>query len=92
MDLEITEGVRLLFTYALERGESAPIDSVTAFVAQQRTELEQFRAAIRSPGDPARRSLDLLDEIELRANQLRAAIADGCSMSSPDRFGPTPDC
>jgi hypothetical protein len=92
MDREITEGVRLLFSAGFHSSDEAPIDSVTSFVAQQRADLLQLRAAVRTAADPARRSLDLLDAVEIRANQLRATLAGACTVNSADRFGPKPAC
>jgi hypothetical protein len=92
MDRETTEGVRLLFSASFQSDDGAPIDSVTAFVAQQRDDLLELRAGVRTPGDPARTSLDLLDAVEIRANQLRAALAGDCTVPGTDRFGPKPAC
>jgi hypothetical protein len=92
MDREVTEGVRLLFTTGVEHAQAAPIDSVTAFVAQQRGDLLELRATVQTPGDPARDSLDLLDAVEIRANHLRAAIAEGCLVVTLDQLGPKPAC
>ncbi len=92
MDQEITEGVRLLFTSAMESRDVAPVDAVVAFVAQQRADLLELRATVRAPEEPTRRSLDLLNDIEIRANQLRAALADNCAVTETDQLGPKPVC
>jgi Domain of unknown function (DUF5667) len=92
MDQETTEGVRLLFGTGMDHGEEAFIDSVTAFVSRQRGDLIELRATVRTQGDPARESLDLLDAVEIRANQLRAAIAEGCLDLTHDELGPKPAC
>lgn len=92
MDQAITEGSRLLFSASVQREDTTPIDRVTAFVAQQRAELLELRASVHAPGDPARESLDLLDAIEIRANQLRAALAGGCVVVGADQLGPKPAC
>jgi hypothetical protein len=92
MNRAITEGARLLFSAGMQDQNEAPIDSVAAFVAQQRSDLLELRAAVRGPGDPVRTSLDLLDAVELRANRLRAALAGGCSVAGVDELGPKPAC
>ena len=51
----------------------------------------QLQASVRTTDDPARRSLDLLTRIEIRANELRAALADGCTATEVDEIGPKPD-
>jgi hypothetical protein len=92
MDREITEGARLLFTVGVDASDATPIESVATFVTQHRAELTRLRAEIPVAGDPARRSLDLLAAVEIRANELRAALADGCTEVTLDRFGPKPAC
>ncbi len=92
MDREITEGARLLFTAGVGGAGPDAIDAVTTFVQQHRAELLELRASVTATGDPARRSLDLLTDVEIRANELRAAIADGCAIAETDRLGPKPSC
>lgn len=92
MDRAITEGARLLFSASVQQGDAALIDRVTAFVAQQRSGLLELRATVRAPGDPARDSLDLLATVEIRANQLRAALSGGCAFAGADQLGPKPAC
>lgn len=92
MNRQITEGARLLFSAGMERGSVDPINTVAAFVTEQRAELIELRAWVPAPDDPARQSLDLLDSVELRADELRAALADGCTAVTIDRFGPRPAC
>jgi hypothetical protein len=92
MDSEITEGARLLFTAGFSAAEPERIDSVISFVQQHRADLVQLRLDVPAAQDPAVTSLDLLTAVEIRANELRAALVDGCSAASVDRFGPAPDC
>lgn len=92
MDQETTEGARLLFSAAMQHSDAAQLDAVLAFVTQQRGDVLALRASVAAPDDPARRSLDLLDAVEIRANQLRAAIADHCSTTTVDQLGPDPTC
>jgi hypothetical protein len=92
MDAEITEGARLLFTAGFSAGEPERIDSVITFVQQHRADLLQLRLDVPVAQEPARRSLDLLTAVEIRANELRAALVDGCPAGSVDQLGPSPDC
>jgi hypothetical protein len=92
MDRETTEGARLLFTAGMSGGGASDIDAVATFVQQQRADLLQLRASVRTADDPTAGSLDLLNAVEIRANELRAALAGGCAVSSVDRFGPVPTC
>jgi hypothetical protein len=92
MDQETTEGARLLFTAGMQHADADTIGSVLTFISQQRSDLLDLRATAAAPDDPARHSLDLLDSIEIRANELRAAIADHCTSTTTDQFGPKPAC
>jgi Domain of unknown function (DUF5667) len=92
MDEETIAGVRLLFTSAHRNGDTTALDAVMAFVSQQRTELTQLRADLPGADAPLRASLDLLGDIETRANHLRAAILGGCEVMRTDRLGPEPAC
>jgi hypothetical protein len=88
MDAETRSGVQLLFTAAMQQGNSSSIDAVMAFMSQQRTGLTELRL-----GTPAARtSLDLLRDVETRANLLRAALLTGCTISRIDELGPRPAC
>jgi hypothetical protein len=92
MDDEITEGVRLLFTAGVAGAAAEEIESVATFVQQVRADLIQLQASVQTMDDPARESLDLLTQVEIRANELRAALADGCEVTEVDTLGPKPTC
>lgn len=92
MDWEITEGARLLFSAGVQGADVGPIDSVAAFIAAHRADLLDLRATVSAADEPARSSLDLLDTVEVRANELRAVVVGGCTVVSADRFGPKPAC
>jgi hypothetical protein len=92
MDREVTEGIRLLFTVGVQTRDTAPIESVTAFVRQQRADLVELRAQLGAANGPVHRSLALLAAVEVRANELRAALADGCATVMLDDLGPRPVC
>ena len=88
MDSETRSGVQLLFTAAMQQRNASSIDAVMAFISQQRTSLTELRL-----GTPAARtSLDLLRDVETRANLLQAALLSGCSISRMDDLGPRPAC
>lgn len=92
MDQEIAEAARLLFTAAVQTGDVSLIDTVAAFAVQHRADLLELRASVRLPDDRISASLSLLDAVQVRADELRAAIADGCPTVGADRLGPTPAC
>ncbi len=93
MDAEVVAGARMLFSTAVQRDDSSPIDAVDAFVKQQRTELTTLRLDMPYADDPLRRSLDLITDVETRANLLRAALLGGaCTVTNLDRLGPSPTC
>jgi hypothetical protein len=92
MDREVVEGARLVFAAALPAGDLPAIDAVRAFAQQQRAELMALIADLAQAAQPARASLDLLTEIETRADLLRAAIAAGCTTTTTDDLGPLPRC
>jgi hypothetical protein len=92
MEGEITEGARLLFSSAIQNGTAADLDAVMAFVQQHRAGLLDLRAAVAGAGAATQQSLDLLTQIEKRANELRAALADGCTVMATDHLGPRPAC
>lgn len=92
MDREVTEGARLVFSAAFSSGDASLLASVTSFVQQQRADLTQLRTDLPTAEDPAAASFDLLAAVELRARELQAALAEGCTSSETDRFGPRPTC
>jgi hypothetical protein len=92
MDQEVSDGARLVFTSALPGGDLAAIDAVRTFAKQQRNDLMSLVADVADAAAPARGSLDLLTQVETRADLLRAAMADGCTSFTTDRLGPLPSC
>jgi hypothetical protein len=92
MEQEITEGVRLLFGAAMQDGATTEVDAVVAFVHQHRADLLALRATVAGADEATQRSLDLLTKIETRANDLLAALADGCTVMATDSLGPRPAC
>jgi hypothetical protein len=92
MDGEARAGTRLVLSAAWQDRDGAAVESVTTFVAQQRSELTQLRLVLLGAADRLRESLDLLRDIETRANQVRAAILSGCDDAPQDELGPAPRC
>lgn len=88
MDRETIEGVKLL-TSAAARGETAALDTLTAFLKAQTTTLTDLQQA--RPGDGATaRSLTLLDRIRVRVTDLTVALARPCPNPSTDSLGVDP--
>jgi hypothetical protein len=92
MDQQTVEAARLLFSAAVESGDVSLLDTVATFAGQHRAELLSLRISVRLPDDPVRTSLDLLVAVEVRADELRAAIARGCAVMDADQYGPKPAC
>jgi hypothetical protein len=96
MDRDATQGVRLLTTAAASRQDHAALDVIDEFAAEQRTALEAL--ADQVTGDDAARvatSLDLLDRIERRTDELREDLDEcgGSPVTDLDGLGPMPrDC
>jgi hypothetical protein len=95
MDRDTSQGVRLLNTAAANRHDRAALDVIEAFVDDQRRPLRQLAGEV-SAGDLHRvtESLELLDTIELRAQELRQSLERSCATAtSVDSLGPVPaDC
>ena len=92
MDAEVTAGARMLFSTAIQRGDGSALDAIEAFVKQQRTDLTRLRLELPHADEQLRRSLDLLQDVETRANLLRAALLGACSVTQVDQLGPSPVC
>jgi hypothetical protein len=95
MDRDTSQGVRLLNTAAATRHDRAALDVIEAFVDDQRRPLRQL-AGVVTAGDLHRvtESLELLDAIELRAQELRQSLERSCpTATNVDSLGPVPaDC
>ena len=92
MDDEAIEGSKLLFTSAMQNREASSIDAVLAFVTQQRSDLLRLVADRPQADGKLRSSLELLGQVEERANLLRAALLGACTAATFDRLGPSPTC
>jgi hypothetical protein len=76
----------------MQDGATTEVDAVVAFVNQHRADLLALRATVAGADEATQRSLDLLTKIETRANDLLAALADGCTVMATDSLGPRPAC
>jgi hypothetical protein len=94
MDSDTEQGVRLLTTAATERRDTAALDTIDRFVADQRMLVAQLldlvgpdkRAEVTS-------SLTLLDTITKRSQSLRVGLACGAKVIGEDAIGPrTANC
>lgn len=90
-DHETTGGVALLTGAATETAQAAPLDTVGRFVARQRPALTQLLEGASSDTERVRSSLDLLDSITTRIEELRATLRCGPHAAGPtDALGPLP--
>jgi hypothetical protein len=93
MDATTRQAVSLLDQTAVAHGDAATLDIVLDFVAAQRQHIgEVARIRTVEAGDNLTASLALLDSVETRARQIRAAMAKGCTFTTFDALGPKPDC
>ncbi len=92
MEGEITLGVRMLFGAAMENRTSTELESVLTFVQEHRVALAGLRAALPGAHAAVTHTLQLLTDIEGRANELLAALRDGCPVARSDELGPVPAC
>lgn len=92
MDRDTQAGVQLLTTAAANRRDRAALDPVDHFVVDQRQALQQLATgATGADQERVAGSLELLDEIEDRATQLRRNLDLDCpSATSVDALGPLP--
>ncbi|WP_328652026.1 DUF5667 domain-containing protein [Micromonospora sp. NBC_00330] len=92
MDADSRQGVRLLTSAAVQRGEPGSLDTLNTFVASQRRVVRGLLdGSTRVDRERTQRSLVLLDSIRERSDDLRAAIA--CGLPAPtasDALGPNP--
>ncbi len=92
MEREITVGVRMLFGAAMQNRTPAELESVLAFVQEHRAELVDLRAALPGVHAEVAHTLELLTDIQTRANELLAALRDSCTVMANDELGPVPAC
>nr|WP_239676571.1 DUF5667 domain-containing protein [Natronosporangium hydrolyticum] len=95
MDRDTSHGVRLLTTAATNRQDRAALRAIETFSAEQRTALGELAGQVdSSERAPILASLELLDEIDERASDLRGNLDRDCTaVSSIDMLGPVPaDC
>jgi Domain of unknown function (DUF5667) len=91
-DSQTKAAVTLLTQAAAERRSDAPLDIVASFVGPQHSVLNDLRAGA-NPAEAARTadSLELLDKVQKRVDELRAALPCGsASTERTDELGPVP--
>ena len=95
MNRETVNGVYLLTSAAVQRGDAGALKALDRFVSQQRLSLSELHTTRPTAAiEPMRVSLALLADVEKRASDLKNALATGCDVSALDRLGPKPadDC
>ena len=92
MDSDTRQGVRLLTTAAVDRQDPAALDAVDAFVRAQQRDAGAVLDKVN--GDSRSRllsSLDLLERVATRSEQLRETLTCGITASDgSDALGPRP--
>ncbi|WSA06458.1 DUF5667 domain-containing protein [Micromonospora sp. NBC_01813] len=93
MDGQTRQGVRLLTTAAVQRGDQQPLDAIDAFVVTQRPSLRELSAVTSATRDRAAESLALLDAVRARTQSLRNGLTCTAPTDSDpdlDALGPLP--
>jgi hypothetical protein len=91
MDADTKQGVKLLTSSAVARKDAAPLGSVESFVSAQKATFTPLMGKL-SPANTerAQQSLDLLDAVSARTQNLRAGLAcDTVVPKGTDALGPT---
>jgi hypothetical protein len=90
MDADTRQGVKLLTGSAVSRKDAAPLGAVESFVSAQRTTFAPLMGKL-SPANAerAQQSINLLDAVQTRAQNLRAGLAcDSVVTKGTDALGP----
>ncbi|GHJ46264.1 hypothetical protein Cs7R123_36060 [Catellatospora sp. TT07R-123] len=91
MDGDTRQGIKMLLTSAIERGDTGALDSVDRFVGDQRMLVAQLLDDATGTGrDKVTDSLRLLDQIEKRSADARTAMACGAASVGSDKLGAVP--
>ncbi|HEX6873221.1 MAG TPA: DUF5667 domain-containing protein [Micromonosporaceae bacterium] len=86
MNTHTRNGATLLLLAAVQHHDPENLNVVLRFVAQQRERLDAVnQVSVQRSG-----SLDVLDDIEQRAQQLRSGLDHDCGMDGMDELGPVP--
>ena len=92
MDDEASEGVRLLTTAWVARRDPTTLESVDAFVEQQNGDLRRLLEETTGPNDTrVRESIDLVELMRQRVDDLRRSSICGAGATSVDDLGPVPN-
>jgi hypothetical protein len=93
MDAQTTEGAAFLTDQAVDTGDSAPLDELTAWTGDQAEGLAALRPALpASTAEELDASLARLSEIDARAVGLQDVLGcpSGVPIETTDQFGPVP--
>lgn len=93
MDADTRQGVKLLTAAAVQRGDTAALDVIDSFLAEQRPQLAALLGdAPRTARERVDASLALLDAVKRRAAGLRTSLgcATGPATEPADHLGPLP--
>ena len=93
MDEQTTEGAALLTAHAVRTGDARTLDALTEWTAAQSAGLDAVGPEVPAGAGPAHAdSVDLLDELAVRATGLRAALQcpSGPVTVGEDALGPVP--
>lgn len=93
MDDQTTEGATWYLARALDTSDTAPLDTVSRWAAEQSAQLEAVGAGVPADAtDDVAASLDLLDAITTRADGWRTAFdcPQAPELTGSDRLGPVP--
>lgn len=93
MDDQTTEGVSLFLSRALDTSDTASLDRLSSWTADQSAQLDAVRAEVpTAAADDVAGSLGLLDAVSQRVDGMRVALdcPDGVELAGTDRFGPVP--
>lgn len=90
MDSDTSQGIRMLLTSAMARRDTAALDTVDRFVADQRMLVGQLLDGGSADREKVTGSLSLLDRIEKRSAAARTALACGAGTTGSDKLGSVP--
>ncbi|GLH95487.1 hypothetical protein Pa4123_07590 [Phytohabitans aurantiacus] len=92
MDSDTREGVKLLTTSAVQRGDEVALDAIDTFVSQQRGDLSgMLSSASGAERERVLSSLGLLGDVSQRSKGLRTTLSCGATASGDaDVLGPKP--
>lgn len=92
MDADTRDGVKLLTTSAVQRGDVAALDAIDGFVSRQRGDLSSMLATTSgAERDRVVSSIELLSDVTQRSKGLRTTLSCGATATEgADGLGPKP--